>query len=598
MKAVYNFRQPFFYDQTIKKNNTFVYSITNQIMIQSSSKKGIQLLVNHFIQLNIQHIVFSPGSRNAPLTIAFNQHPFFKTIVIPDERSAAFYALGMAQQLNEPVALICTSGSAVLNYYPAVAEAFYQNIPLIVLSADRPIDWIDQNDGQTIRQENVLANHVRYYTSLRENHQTKSDAWYNSREISTAYHQCNGLIKGPVHINFPFTEPLYEQTELATDLLKINPAIVVDARQTLSAEEQIILKNIWKTTEKIMILVGQHQPDAYLEQALKNLSNLPNVAIMVENTSNLVDRDFIHCIDRTLSGISENEKPNFAPDLLITLGGQIVSKKIKQFFRTYSPKHHWRIGNEMPYADTYQCMTRSILSNEANCIEIFEKFTSEVNSNFGNKWKQMDFLQEEKSREYLVNNETFCDLSVFDFLLDCIPDDSHLHLANSSVIRYSQLFTPIRSINYWCNRGTSGIDGSMSTAAGASLISKNKCHTLIVGDMSFFYDSNALWNQLNLFNLRIFLINNGGGDIFNIIPGPNTTQELDSNFVYKHRFNAAGICQSYHADYYSASSFQELEAQIHDFYSFDEKGSVKIMEITTSEENNSLQLSNFFKYIS
>src|SRR5690554_4558876 len=173
--------------------------------------------------------------------------------------------------------------------------------------------------------------------------------------------------------------------------------------------------------------------------------------------------------------------------------------------------------------DTYKSLSRSLLVGESDLINLLSTFSSEATSNFGNKWKQMDFLQEEKLRLYLESNKTYCDLNVYECLLDCVPDDSHLHLANSSVIRYSQLFTPINTIKYWCNRGTSGIDGSASTAAGASLISKDKCHTLIIGDLSFFYDSNAFLNQLKLSNLRVFLINNGGGDIFNIIPGPDTT---------------------------------------------------------------------------
>lgn len=564
-------------------------------MISTSTKKGVQLLVAHFLQLNIRHIVFSPGSRNAPLAIAFNQHPDFNNILIPDERCAAFYALGMAQQLQEPVVLVCTSGSAVLNYAPAIAEAFYQNIPLIVISADRPTDWIDQFDGQTIRQENVLSNHVRYYTSLREHHTFATDEWYNSREIATMYHHCNGAVKGPVHINFSFTEPLYGQEVFDTTILQKSVSRFIDGKQQIPAEEQIVLKEIWKNTEKIMVLVGQHQPNVYLQQALKNLSCLPNVAVMVENTSNMIDRDFIHCIDRTLNGISENDLVAFAPDLLITIGGQIVSKKIKNFFRTYQPQHHWRIGQPFPYADTFQSLTRSIISEEAIFIEMIEKFPSDVSSNFGNKWKQIDYLQEEKAREYCDSLTTFCDLKVFDVLLDCIPDNSHLHLANSSVIRYSQLFTPIQGINYWCNRGTSGIDGSMSTAAGASLTSRNKVHTLIIGDMSFFYDSNALWNQLKLYNLRIFLINNGGGDIFNIIPGPNTTKELDTNFVYKHHFNAEGVCKSFNIRYFKAENIDEIEAQMNEFYSFAEDNSAYVMEIFTNKSQNSAELKKFLK---
>lgn len=564
-------------------------------MSLSSSKKGVQLLVSHLNHLEVKHVVISPGSRNAPLIVAFNQHPHFETIVIPDERCAAFHALGMAQQLEKPVVLICTSGSAVLNYYPAVAEALYQNVPLMVISADRPIDWIDQGDGQTIRQENVLKNHVLYYTQLRENHHNDTDSWYNSREIAAAYHACNGKVKGPVHINFPFTEPLYGKEPMDETIAGLLPSVIIDGRQHVPAEEEVVLRSVWKSAEKVMVLVGQHLPNPRLLTALKNLNNLPNVVIMTENTSNMTDRDFVQCIDRTLNGISEEGKSDFAPELLITIGGAIVSKKIKQFFRTYQPKHHWKIGNEFPYMDTYQALTRSLLVEEADFIEALEKYPSETNSNFGAKWKQMDFIQEEKAQEYLFQLETFCDLKVFEFLLDYVPEDSHLHLANSSVIRYSQLFNPVRSLNYWCNRGTSGIDGSISTAAGASWITQEKWHTLIVGDMSFFYDSNAFWSTLKLANFRIFLINNGGGDIFNIIPGPDTTDELKENFVYKHQFKAEGICASYGVRYFKAGSLDEIEQQMEEFYAYDPQQGACVMEIFTNNVENSRELKKFLK---
>lgn len=562
-------------------------------MILSSSKIGVQLLISHLVKLNVKHIVVSPGSRNAPLIVAFNQHPFFETIVIPDERSAAFYALGMAQQLNNPVVLICTSGSAVLNYYPAVAEAFYQNVPLMVISADRPIDWIDQGDGQTIRQENVLKNHIRYYSQLRENHTQSTDLWYNSREISAAYHACNGKVKGPVHLNFPFTEPLYLTEELSADIESIQPNQIVDATMSIPVEIEVELKEIWKNTEKIMVLVGQHLPNERLLQALKNLNNLPNVVVMVENTSNMLDRDFVQCIDRTLNGISEEEKANFAPELLITIGGAVVSKKIKSYFRANQPKHLWKVGLEFPYMDTYQAATKSLCIDEAAFIERLEKYKMDAISNFGNKWKQMDFIQEDKAQEHLYALESFSDLKAFEVILDCVPDNSNLHLANSSVIRYSQLFNPIRTVNYWCNRGTSGIDGSLSTAAGSSFVTKEKWNTLIIGDMSFFYDSNGFWNHLKIPNLRVFLINNGGGDIFNIIPGPATTAELNENFVYKHTFEAKGICDAFGVDYFKASSLDEIESQMEEFYTFNENGSCRLMEVDTKSIVNHEELKKF-----
>lgn len=563
-------------------------------MVSTSSKKGVQLLVSHFKKLNVKHIVFSPGSRNAPLVIGFHQDSFFETVVIPDERSAAFFALGMAQQLSEPVAIICTSGSAILNYYPAVAEAFYQNIPLMVISADRPKAWIDQGDGQTIRQDEVLKNHILYSTELRENHVTKEDAWYNSREISAAYSYCNGIVKGPVHINFPFSEPLYEQTEMEVELMEMNPIRIAKTTSMISSEDEVELKSIWKTAEKVMILVGQHAPDDRLKATLKALNSLPNVAVMVENTANMIDRDFIHCIDRTLDGIPEEKHADFAPDLLITIGGAIVSKKIKKYFRTHTPKNYWRINQNFPLMDTYQAMTRSIPMVAASFLEQLESYPTEANSNYGAQWKQVDFLQQAKAEDYIHSLTTYSDLKVYDLILDCIPDGSILHLGNSSVIRYSQLFNPVFTIQYYSNRGTSGIDGSMSTAAGASWIKKNQANVLIIGDLSFFYDSNALWNTLNIPNLRIFVVNNGGGDIFNIISGPSSTGELVDCFVAPHHFSAKGICESYHVAYFKAASLDEIESQMGEFFQQDDQG-IKLMEIFTDNSVNSKELHQFLK---
>lgn len=561
-------------------------------MNRSSSKKGVQLFVSHLVKFNIKHIVFSPGSRNAPLVIAIRNNNFFETVVIPDERSAAFFALGMAQQLDEPVVLICTSGSAVLNYGPAVAEAFYQNIPLILVSADRPSDWIDQGDGQTIRQKDVLVNHVRYFTELRENHLKKNDILYNSREISSIIAECNGIQKGPVHINFPFTEPLYEVTDIDEEVEAINPFHIAETKASLTQTAIFNLERTWENAEKILILVGQHHPDDRLKEALRTINKIPNVAVMVENTSNMIDRDFIHCIDRTLDGIRSDKYEEFRPDLLITIGGAVVSKKIKKFFRNNPPKHLWRVNESFPFMDTYQSMTYSIDVNDADFIFQLETFNSNVSTNFGAKWKQIDFIQQEKAQNYISGFKTFCDLKVYDLTLDCIPDGAILHLGNSSVVRYSQLFNPIFTIKYYCNRGTSGIDGSLSTAIGASYANGKLLNVAIVGDMSFFYDSNALWNNLKVSNLRIFVINNGGGDIFNIIPGPSTTAVLNENFVYKHAFTAEGICKSYGVKYYSANSLEEIENQMGDFFSEDENG-IRLMEIFTNSASNSEELKKF-----
>jgi 2-succinyl-5-enolpyruvyl-6-hydroxy-3-cyclohexene-1-carboxylate synthase len=557
----------------------------------SSAKKNVQLLVQQLVELGLRHIVFSPGSRNASLVIACNQHPDIETLVVPDERSAAFIALGMAQQLQQPVGICCTSGSAALNYYPAIAEAYYQGIPMIVLTADRPQEWVNQGDGQTIVQENVFKNHIRYSVSLPEE---ESKQWFLTREICTAYRMATEHFPGPVHLNLPFEEPLYQQVEIDPSTLPTLKFQLTSVAGVLSAGEIHRLKNQWIDSKRKMIICGQLPKDELLESYLLDLAKDPSVCILVENTSNLTNKAFIHCIDRTLNSILEEEKEHFKPDILVTIGGAVVSKRIKSFLRTHKPKEHWKVGFDFPFMDTYQALTESIQVPLQSFFKEVKSWPIQVDGTFGLVWKQLDFQIQELTQQFFTKNTNYGDLSVFQTVLDYVPERSHLHMSNSSVVRYCQLFDSIRSVQYWCNRGTSGIDGSSSTAVGAAFIQKDTWNILLTGDISFFYDSNAFWNHIPVPNLRIFLINNGGGGIFKIIPGPDTTKELNDFFVFNNQADASGICKAYDLAYFSASSLVEIEQQMEVFYSFEENGRPKLMEIHTQDIENEKLLARFF----
>lgn len=567
-------------------------------MAKTSTKKGVQQLTDALIHHGITHIVFSLGSRNAPFVVAFANDKRFTRFVIPDERSAAFYALGMGEQLRQPVALMCTSGSAVLNYAPAISEAFYRNIPLIVVSADRPSEWIDQGDGQTIRQDGVLKNHVVSAVKVYENYRNPDEKWYNERSLNEILSRAKQPNGGPVHINFPFTEPLYEMEEGINESAAV-PFQLLEVEKRLSSGQKTKLQEIWNASPKRMILCGQLPKNSYLNEQLKNLAKDKSVAVVVENTSNLQDRSFCHCIDRTINSFLGNEEGEelYRPDLLITIGGAVISKRIKKYLRKYKPKHHWKIGEAFPFMDTYQSLTTSIPLKPTSFFEpLLEEGFERNSSRFGEQWKQLDYLVQEEHFAFM-NQVPYSDLSVFHFLLDAVPDQSALHIGNSSAIRYTQLFDPIKSISYYCNRGTSGIDGSMSTAIGNCMVGKQNVHTLIIGDMSFFYDSNALWNKYVPTNFRIFLINNGGGDIFNIIPGPQSTPNGDDYFVAKHEQSAAAICKAFDVNYYAAGKLEEIDQQLDIFYDVQENDRPALMEIFTSEENNSAILAKYFNQV-
>jgi 2-succinyl-5-enolpyruvyl-6-hydroxy-3-cyclohexene-1-carboxylate synthase len=558
----------------------------------TSNKKVVQLLVEQCVSNGMKHVVCSPGSRNAPLVIAFDEHPEVECLVIHDERSAAFFALGMAQQLQAPVGVLCTSGSAAANYLPAVTEAYYQCIPLVVITADRPAAWTDQGDGQTIVQRGLFGSHVRFACDFTEKMEDEEGLWYVGRELAVAFSEANGDWKGPLHINIGLNEPLYgteSKKEVETR------SIQLEKGRFQFSSSQALRISACMGASKIMVLCGQHEPDLLFSKELKVFADNSSVAVLVENTANVCDLGYVHCIDRTLNAISDDELEQFKPDLLITTGGAVISKRIKAFLRKNKPREHWKVGYEFPYMDTYQCLTHSFQCDagtffrEVNQLEYKRSFY-----NYGAKWKQKDFLVQEKMPEFFRDID-YSDIKVFETLLDYLPEGANLHMANSSVIRYCQLFDPLNSVKYWSNRGTSGIDGSTSTAAGAAFIKQDELHVLITGDVSFFYDSNALWNNYLGSNFRIILVNNQGGGIFRIIPGPSSTGQLEKYFEAQHQQEAGDLCKAFGIGYTRVENLAEIEASMQEFYSYEEGGRPKLLEIITPGEKNSLSLDSFFQ---
>ncbi len=529
----------------------------------------------------ITNIVISPGSRNAPLTLGFVNNPNFTCYSIADERSAAFFALGIAQQINKPVAVVCTSGSALLNYYPAFAEAFYSQIPFIVISADRPQSKIDIGDGQTIRQENVFANHSLFNANLTENASDENDALIQEA-IDTAFSK-----RGPVHINAPFEEPLYE----TTTELSVAPKIISLALKEFTIEENLSeFASIWNTAKKKLILVGVNEPNAVEQQFLDTLANDPSVVVMIETTSNLHHPKFINTIDTIITPFTNDDFLDFQPEILVTFGGMIVSKRIKAFLRKYKPAHHWHIDTLRAY-DTFGCLTKYFEVTPNMFFQSFFPLTQMVESNYNQKSQEIKALRQQKSLEYLAKIP-FTDFKVFEKVLPALPKNSQLQISNSSPIRYAQLFDIEKSIEVFSNRGTSGIDGSTSTAIGAAVGSK-KPNVFIAGDIGFLYDSNALWNNYIPKNFKIILINNGGGGIFRILPGHDETPVFNTFFETSHCLTAEHLAKMYGFNYLTASTETTLENSLNALFSNADKPS--LLEVFTPTLENDKVLLQYFK---
>jgi len=544
-------------------------------------KELAQLVVSACNQFNIDTVVISPGSRNAPLTVGFSNHPDIETLSVVDERCAAFFAMGIAQQKQQPVAIVCSSGSALLNYYPAIAEAFYSNIPLVVISADRPKHLIDIGDGQTIRQENVFENHILFSANLiEEESQLKNNISLLIEGLQTSITQ-----KGPVHINVPFDEPLYETVE-KPKLFDFSSVIASKVKKPIDLDN---LLPIWNSSVKKMILVGSHFPDTELQKILNVYAEDTSVLMLTETTSNIYNSKFINSIDKLISKLTEEEYKELQPEVLLTLGGMVISKRIKQFLRKLQPKHHWHV-DELKAMDTYHCLSEFLQTNPVTFLTSLSKEKKNVESTYQQVWLQEKEQRAIKHEEYLKNCE-YSDLKSFEIILESIPDTSQVQISNSSIIRYSQLFDVNPTLKVFCNRGTSGIDGSTSTALGAAYASKNQT-IFITGDLSFFYDSNALWNTNIPKNFRIIILNNAGGGIFRYIPGPLTTNATEY-FETPHDLTAEHLSKMYGFEYVQIKDLKSLQTSLTSFY--EESNQPKIMEVFTPKEINDVVLKNYFK---
>jgi len=554
--------------------------------MQFSSKILSQTITKLCLDNGIDHIVISPGSRNAALTIGFTGTTSFTNFSIVDERCAAFFALGLAQQLQRPVALVCTSGSALLNYYPAIAEAYYSDIPLVVLSADRPAHLLEIGDGQTIKQENVFANHILYSGACTEGEEFQK---YNEDQIHTALSIAISQ-SGPVHLNLPFSEPLYDIVTTPSVFPENHPTVV-----TKHTDNQELISEIashWNSSSKKMILTGVLPPNSLEANIISQLAEDSSVVVLTETTSNVHHPNFFPAIDQLIAPLDANDFKALQPEVLITFGGMVVSKKIKKFLRDYPPKVHYHIDSKKAF-DTYFCLTKHVRCSPNHFFKEFLSLTQKTISTYQQDWLRVKNQRLQKHELYL-KEIPFSDFLVFSQLFKALPNNIQLQLSNSSTIRYGQLFEMNPSHAIFCNRGTSGIDGSTSTAIGAAHVCKTPT-VFITGDLSFFYDSNALWNQYITSNFKIIIINNSGGGIFRILPDAKQVPSFDTFFETKHQLTASQLSDMHGFDYQSANDMPSLMAQLATF--FDNSKTPQILEIFTPSHINDSVLLSYFDYI-
>ncbi|MCI7070192.1 MAG: 2-succinyl-5-enolpyruvyl-6-hydroxy-3-cyclohexene-1-carboxylic-acid synthase [Bacteroides pyogenes] len=548
-----------------------------------SDKKNVLQLVALLEAHGITRVVLCPGSRNAPLVHTLSTHPGFTCYSMTDERSAGYFAIGLALNGGKPAAVCCTSGTALLNLHPAVAEAFYQHIPLVVISADRPGAWIGQMDGQTVPQPGVFRSLVKKSVDLPEIH-TDEDEWYCNRLVNEALLETNHHGKGPVHINVPISEPLFRFT------VESLPAVRAITRyQGLNVYDRDYNGLIDRLNQynRRMIVVGQMSLIYLFEKRYVKLL-YKHFAWLTEHIGNqTVPGIPVKNFDVALSFMPEERAEQMAPELLITYGGHVISKRLKKFLRQHPPKEHWHVSPDGEVVDLYGALTCVI---EMDPFEFLEKIAGWLD----NRTPEYPRVWENYCKTIPEPEFGYSGMSAVGGLIKSLPESCALHLANSSAVRYAQLYPIPSAVEVCGNRGTNGIEGSLSTAIGYAACS-DKLNFVVIGDLSFFYDMNALWNGHIGANLRILLLNNGGGGIFHTLPGLEMSGTSHKFITAVHKTSAKGWAEERGFLYLRAENEEQLTEAVQILTRPEPMEQPVLVEVFTNKNKDARILKDYFK---
>ena len=559
-----------------------------------SNKENINILTSLLLEYGVSDAVVCPGSRNAPIVHNLSQCQQIRCHPVTDERSAGFYALGIAQATQRPTVVCVTSGTALLNLAPAVAEAYYQHVPLVVVSADRPVQWIDQLDGQTLPQPDALGRFVRKAVSLPEPHSTSlgnddgleaackgalsdgdkrldEERWMCRRLVNEALHAATCRQPAPVHINVPITEPLF-----AFDVAELPVAKRFRQMEKVSfLNQQRQLFERFFSVDRPMIVIGQMAYGIISPETIRSLSQ--HYVVMAEPLSNL-HYQTIHFDEavRVVEGLDRNESLQYVPDYIIYIGDTLVSKPTRRWLRSTKATSCVITPDALDIhdpittlEDIVECPLEDVdllLSSFCDIYDNPEDFEDDEDvmahedsrHGFHACWQQLLDRCAERTEAYEPGFSQMATVKYFEEQLADLDTDICVHYANSSAVRLACIYAQ----HYvWCNRGVNGIEGSLSTAAGFSLAT-DALTVCVIGDLSFFYDQNALWNSNIGGNLRIVLLNNSGGGIFRQLKGLDKSPVATSFVAAQHETTAQGICTQNDIGYISAKDMGEMQIGI------------------------------------
>lgn len=535
----------------------------------SNLSQCLNAFVTQLLNGGVKHVVINPGSRNFPLIKTLvDANKFVQLHSCVDERSAGFMALGLAQSTNSPVGLCCTSGTAGLNYYPAIAEALYSETPLIVLTADRPPESIDNWEGQCIRQENVFAQHV--HASFQTPSSFENSDTFRSIGDSSVSQALRH--KGPVHVNMPFNETFY--SDWVSKDFSVEPTFAPQTSYDAIPDE---LANDIQKSKKILWVNGA---DNTLEQ-----DKYPNQLVVFSDVISNKTEGITYWESILLT--EEIEREDVLPDLLITTGKYVVSKRLRTFLRKANALTHWHLSEDREIPTPFHTAPRIVNCEVKHVLDQIEHLYTSTEY----KMKFVALNNQVNKATQALNWESYSEFSVFQKVYQTLPDNAILHMSNSMPVRYVGLLSKRETIQHAANRGTSGIDGCTSTAVGYAKAT-DKPVFLFTGDLAFLYDVNALWQQEIPKNLKIVVFNNHGGGIFELIEGPNKYGDTLPFQTTDHGLTMEHISLHFSIDYLHATSMIEVEKCLDVFLSATKP---VILEVQTQRSENNAFFESYKK---
>jgi 2-succinyl-5-enolpyruvyl-6-hydroxy-3-cyclohexene-1-carboxylate synthase len=549
--------------------------------------------VNELVQAGVIDVVVSPGSRSTPLAMMMAEHPKLKVHIQIDERSAGFFALGMAKAIKKPVALLCTSGTAAANYYPAVIEANYSRIPLIVITADRPHELREVGAPQAIDQIHLYGKHVKAFYEMplpeKELSLIRFVRMTCARAVGTA---CSNPT-GPVHLNIPFREPLIPLLD-SEDLFKAEERTdryvqIETGSWTLDKAQFAEIAHQLSDYRNGVIICGPMDDDHFKDEIIYLAEKL-NFPILADPLSQLRSGEHDHSqIVDSYDNFLRNEatKQYLKPDIILRFGAMPVSKALSIFLKENHMAKHFVVDGGSGWRDPSALASNMIFCDETIfCQSIASLFSESLENKMLEKWKAINEIAKEQM--LIVRDLTDMDEGkLFALLVDILPQNSTLFVGNSMPIRDldSFFYSNQKSIRVMANRGANGIDGIISSALGAAVYSEKMY--LVLGDLTFYHDLNGLLaSKLLNIDLTIIIINNNGGGIFSFLPQANHPENFELLFGTPLDLDFEHVVKMYNGLYDKTNNWDDFLSA---FSTTKMKSGLKVLEVPTNREKNVVQ---------